>query len=579
MTDNRQQIEEIISQSENKQYISDMFSDHFDCLDKPVLVSIGVHLEKNTLEDIVSMLRRNGIEALPYYDPKVKDNLGCFVVDGTGISSPVLEVKDAIKATADVLDIMKQNNIKTSLALPICQESMMQATPRAYSNNIIDIQVNNPTENGVDEFISRKLNEVDKSVKDIAFSGAGSLWRGGTLGDKPYAISHHDRKRDVAYGTNDVATAIGYADGYDGRGLTFKTINGKSYGFLYEFAEAEKQRYYSMAFIENGSEAEECKDRPENRPDYETPVIPGRNPLKSIYVVVRETPAERPNSKETTIDLTQYKAVKIADGGEYLSEEWKKFAQLHIPYNTSERNDYMLERMNRQLVDFTPMQYHKLHEGENLSYEATAPNIQGLVFSNDIKELDENSKYKYELRNANFKSFNFPKDCDSVQFTGSFVVDNCPVPGSVSCLDLSKCTGVVGISNCDLSKIKEIILPEECYCLFFENVKLPKEKTLDFNQIKCDHQRMVFRDCNFSDYTNLNIPADAQLKGKTTLPNKFYNVTEALDRARAMLNQKSEPLDDSAKAVQRTTSTKLRQDSQENRLGFYNVSNFDGSGR
>lgn len=387
MTDNRQQIEEIISQSENKQYISDMFSDHFDCLDMPVLVSIGVHLEKNTLEDVVSMLRCNGIEALPYYDSKVRDNLGCFVVDGTGISSPVLEVKDAIKATADVLDIMKRNNVKTSLVLPICQESMMQAIPRTYNNNIIDIQVNNPAENGVDEFISRKLNEVDKNVKDIAFCDAGSLWRGGTLGDKPYAISHHNRKRDVAYGTNDVATAIGYADGYDGRGLTFKTINGKSYGFLYGFEEAEKQRYYSMAFIENGGEAEECRSRLENRSDYETLVIPGRNPLKSIYVVVRETPVERPHSKETTIDLTQYKAVKIADGGEYLSEEWKKFAQLHTPYNTNERNDYMLERMNRQVIEFTPMPYHKLSGGENLSYEVTAPSIKGLVFSNDIKKI------------------------------------------------------------------------------------------------------------------------------------------------------------------------------------------------
>ena len=583
MVDNRQQIEEIISQSENKQYISDMFSDHFDCLDKPVLVSIGVHLEKNTLEDVVSMLRCDGIEALPYYDLRVKDNLGCFVVDGTGISSPVLEVKDAIKATADVVDILKRNNIKTSLALPICQESMMRAIPRTYNNNIIDIPVNNPAEDGVDEFISRKLNEIDENVKDIAFGGVGSLWRGGTLGDKPYAISHHDRKRDVAYGTNDVATAIGYADGYDGRGLTFKLCNGKSYGFLYEFAEAEKQRYYSMAFIENGGEAEECKNRPENRPDYETPVIPDRNPLKSIYVVVREMPSERPKSKETTIDLTQYKAIKIADGDEYLSGEWKKFAKLHTPYNTNERNDYMLERMNRQVIEFTPMSYHKLNGEENLSYEAIAPSIKGLVFSNDIKELDENSTYKYELKNANFKSFNFPKDCDLVQFSGSFVADNCPVSDAVSCLDLSKCTGIVGISNCDLSNIKEIVLPEKCFCFFLENVKLPKKTTLDFNQIQCEHQRMVFRNCHFSDYTNLNIPADAQFKGETTLPNKFYDVTEALNRVRTKISQKSEllnvPLEDSPKAVQKTTSTESRQISQKNRQSLSNISNFDRVGR
>lgn len=191
--------------------------------------------------------------------------------------------------------------------------------------------------------------------------------------------------------------------------------------------------------------------------------------------------------------------------------------------------------------------------------------------------MDENSKY--ELRNANFKSFNFPKDCDFVQFTGSFVADNCPVSDTISCLDLSKCTDIVGISNCDLSKIKEIVLPEKCFCFFLENVKLPKGTTLDFNQIKCEHQRMVFRDCHFSDYTNLNIPTDAQLKGETTLPNKFYNVTEALDRARATLKQKSKSLDDSVKAVQRPILTELRRDSQKNRQGFCNVSNFDRSDR
>ena len=514
---NREYMEEIISQSENSEHLRNIFSDHFDCLDEPVLVSIGTHLERKTLEDVVKKLREGGIDALPYYDPRVKERLNCFVVDGTGVNSPVLDVKDAIKATADIVNIMQQNNIKTSLAIPVSQKSLMPAVDRTYNNNIMDMQINNPTENGVDEFIAKKLNEVCQNVGDEINVGRGNLWRGGTLGDKPYAISHHDRKRDVAYGTNDLATAVGYADGYDGKGLTFKTINGKSYGFLYQFEETNRQRYYSMAFIENAGESEECKGRPENRPDYETPIIPSRNPLKSIYVITRDNPAERGKSKESKIDLNQYKAVKIADENGYLSSEWEKFARLHTPYNTNERNDYMVERMNKQISDFVPVQYNKLNNAE-LAENLIEPSINGLVFSNDIKKLNEDAKCKYMLKDANFKSFKFPSDCDVVQFSGNFMADNCQVPEGVSRLDLSNCSGVVGISNCDLSKIKEVVLPEKCFCLFLENVKLPKEQFLDFSKIQCEHQKMILRDCDFSDNLNLNIPEGVQLKGKTQLP-------------------------------------------------------------
>ncbi len=517
MVNNREYIEKIINLSENQQYLKNMFSDHFDCLDKPILVSIGVHFERKTLESVVKKLRESGIDALPYYDPEVKNRLDCFVVDGTGISSPVLDPKDAIKATADIVSVMQQNNIKTSLAIPVSQEALIPAVTRTYANNIMDMQINNPLEENVDGFIAERLNEVDKNIDKAISVSNGDLWRGGTLGDKPYAISHHDRKRDVAYGTNDLATAIGYADGYDGKGLTFKTINGKSYGFLYQFAEADKQRYYSMAFIENGGESEECKGRPENRPDYETPIIPSRNPLKSIYVITRDTPVERGKSKESKIDLNQYKAVKIADENGYLSSEWEKFAKLHTPYNTNERNDYMVERMNKQIADYVPVKYNRSN-GVDLDDNLMEPSIKGLVFSKDIKELDGDMKCKFMLKDANFNSFSFPSDCDVVQFSGNFMADNCQVSEGISRLDLSKCSGIVGISNCDLSKIKEIVLPEKCFCFFLENVKLPKNQILDFNKIQCEHQKMVLRDCDFSDNLNLSIPKDIQLKGKTQLP-------------------------------------------------------------
>lgn len=126
MTDNREFIKEVIGQSENGVHLQDMFSDHFDYLNEPVSVSLGVHMEEKTLEDVVKMLRTGGIDALPYYDPQVKDNLNCFVVDGSGIRSPILEPKDAIAATADMINVLSSNGLRTGLAIPVSKESYKQ---------------------------------------------------------------------------------------------------------------------------------------------------------------------------------------------------------------------------------------------------------------------------------------------------------------------------------------------------------------------------------------------------------------------------------------------------------------------
>jgi len=507
MTDNREFIKEVIGQSENGVHLQDMFSDHFDYLNEPVSVSLGVHMEEKTLEDVVKMLRTGGIDALPYYDPQVKDNLNCFVVDGSGIRSPILEPKDAIAATADMINVLSSNGLRTGLAIPVSKESYITAVSQSYDNNVIDIQANNYAESHVDDFIAGQLSLAAEQTESLPFAAQkGNLWRGGTLGDKPYAITFHDRKRDVAYGTNDFATAVGYADGYDGKGLTFKEINGKSYGFLYQFAEAEQQRYYPMAFIENGTESEECRNRAENRPDYETLVIPARNPLKAIYVVVSDAPGKR-GPKESTIDINKYGIVKIADEKGFISADWQRFARLHTPHNICEQNDYMLQRMNRQIADFSPVPYTRL---ESSDYKAVEPGIYGLAFSRCIKELKDDAQFKYELSDAEFRSFQFPKEFDAISFKGSFRADNCPVPQSVSRLDLSKCTGVVGISNCDLSNIEEIVLPERCTCFYLENVRLPKRQHLDFKAI--ESQNITFRNCDFSDHANLSIPLSANIK-------------------------------------------------------------------
>lgn len=136
---NRSYVEDVISRSDDKEKLKAIFSDHFDDLTAPVSVSLGVYPNGQNVGDIVNMLRSNGINAVPYYDERVKDDLGCFVVDGTGIRSPFLSPKDAVKATADVFEIMNQNGIATSRALPVSRKNLIPAVNHTYDGQIIDI--------------------------------------------------------------------------------------------------------------------------------------------------------------------------------------------------------------------------------------------------------------------------------------------------------------------------------------------------------------------------------------------------------------------------------------------------------
>ena len=197
-----------------------VLSDHFDKIKQPVSVSLGLHLNGQTIEDVVNLLRKNGINAVPYYDEKVKNDLSCFVIDGTGIRTPFFKTaKDAQKITTDMLKIMSRNNIETSRAMPITKDNLIKAVAQTYTGNIIDIAKNNPNEQNVDKTLSEYLKyAVDKmqginvpQQSDKDFTSATHIYRGGFLGDKPYAITFNRRYRDCAYGTNRLSEAIKYS--------------------------------------------------------------------------------------------------------------------------------------------------------------------------------------------------------------------------------------------------------------------------------------------------------------------------------------------------------------------------------
>ena len=487
---NKEFIDGVVAQSAYSDELREVFSDHFDDVTQPVSMSLGVYMDGRRIDEVVGMLRKNGIDAMPYYDPKAAENPNAFIVDGTGVRSPFFEPKDAVRAAADVFETMKQNGLSTSRALPVTRDNLIPAITHVYDNKTIDVARNNESEADVDAFVSKQLNAVGKMPAVAPKSG--KLYRGGTLGDKPFALTFHRCQRDAAYATKDFAMAATYADGVKGAGLHYKQTDGKTYGFIYEFEPKEGQRYYSMAGIERPEGSAECVGHTDNRDDYETLIVPERNPLSAIYLKVDD------------------KIVQIADEKGFASKDWERFSQLHAPRNISENNDFMAARRNWQLTDFTVSKYEKSDTPLPDNYQSYTPDIRGLVFGDSIKTSDGKS----EIGNASFASVKLP-DSGNLNFTGDFFANNCTVGKT---LDLSRCTGIVGLCDCDLSHIESIKYPEQCNVFFLSNVKLPENGTLDLGKMKCRALTLEDQDC--TKLKRLNLPENAQikLKGSTKLP-------------------------------------------------------------
>ncbi len=498
----RSYIEDVIGRSADKEKLRAVFSDHFDDLSAPVSVSLGLYSNEKNVGDIVKLLRSNGIDAVPYYDKRVKDDLGCFVVDGTGIRSPFLNPKDAVKATADICEIMNADGISTSRALPVSRQNLIPAVDHTYDGQIIDIARNNPNERDVDLFLAERLNSASNEMQAVSpVSVKGRLYRGATLGDKPYALTFHRRPRDAAYATKDFAMAATYADGEKGAGFKYKKVNGKAYGFIYEFKEREGQQYYGMAGVEKPEGSEECVGHPDNRPDYETLVFPDRNPLTAVYLNVGG------------------KVVQIADANGYISKDWEKFAKLHTPYNVSEKNDYMVERMNRQISEPYAASYERKSAALDNDAVSLTPDLYGLAFGRSVKELREaDKKYNYEINNANFSAVTLPEETPSVRFTGDLFLTGCSAPKEMKTLDLSDCTGIIGLTACDLTNVDKFIFPKKCNVLFLSNVKLPEGCTLDFGKMKCNG--LTFENQDLSGVGKLIEPEGVipKPKGNTVAP-------------------------------------------------------------
>ena len=180
-------IDNVIKQAINEDGFREILSNHFDGLDNDVVISLGISFKNTKIEDVVNLLRKNGIDAVPFYSERVKEK-NRFVVDDTGIKSPCLSAKDSLEYVKDVYNILSDAGIDIiGYALPMDNKNLVDAT---HPNGNRQIKV---TENADEmEFIADQLKQV-KDMDEVIITEEvkkGSLFRGGTLDVHEMYVMH-----------------------------------------------------------------------------------------------------------------------------------------------------------------------------------------------------------------------------------------------------------------------------------------------------------------------------------------------------------------------------------------------------
>lgn len=467
-------VKAIIQSDDFKNFISN----HFDKLETPVTVSIGLKTQ-NQISEIVSILRQNGINAAGYYNDEALFP-DTFIVDSSGIRTPLLAPHDALQATVDIYNILKSNNIEIlGHALPQTTDNFVYIGKG--SDKTIDITKNaqeiNPNINPeqINSFISTQLANIDQyphctpAELDTRNVDEKLLYRGGTLGNQPFALPTTRRARDIAYGTPKFSRASMYATGAYSVGITYQPVNNKHYGFIYEFDAAPDQKYYKAYGIERGKQDPGLDNNGEEVDyKYETPLLPHRNKIKGIYLQYG--------------DKNDAQIIKIAENGQFISPEWEKFTKLHEVFSHSEPNDIMRNRLNAQKKSPSVIPYQK---AQTALKELAAPqNLKNYI----LEENKQISPSGLIVKNLTLKSSPVPNALAETALCGNIDLNNITFPKELTHLDLSKCTGTIYINNCDLSHLKKITFPKQCQAVELGNNKFsPNLKEIDLSTTQTDH--------------------------------------------------------------------------------------------
>lgn len=378
-------------------------SNYFDGLAEPVSLFIGTYdlnssLAKETSRDgdnslilkTVEVLRKNGIDAVPFFDESAKSP-DKVVVSKTGLQTPFVAPENAKAETANLLNILENNGIESlGFVTPNTEKQLLYPATNddiMNENKVIDIEKANPDpekfqqimkEKGpsfINEMLDTALNSPD--LKDLGngkalemdiqnrLNGCKTLYKGATQGANVFAVISPYEARNVPH----ASPKLVIAKSYSGLGNNASSKGGatyidkeseRSYGFVYEIEARDDQKYYANIGLET---ADAELQNSENF--FETPIMPHRNKVKAIYLHC--------GSKEDGF------LFKIPEN----DARWQDFMALHEPSDNTIFG-YLAERRKQQKDDAKTAGHTVAYE-LNKNQELDTPNYHDL---SEVKIVD-----------------------------------------------------------------------------------------------------------------------------------------------------------------------------------------------
>lgn len=390
----KDKIEQELAKSEYSEQIRKSLSNYYEGLNENVAVAIDFRsadraLTPENVQSVVSLLREQGIDAVSFMD-KEAASPDKYVITESGVLCPNMKPEDALKATVYIEDLLLKNNYQLlGHANPQTAKSLIYTSSRAIgvdadetlsanasNSKAIDIKESHPnfeefskieTKHGgdyksfIDEMVSdaySKSEAVDfneMSTKNVYEDGGKYLYRGGSLGNNPYATISEYNSRKVAHSS----PAIEISGSFSGKGGTSSTKGGAfypptsdniQYGFIYEFESmGDEQIYYHNVGLEEGDKPRVLADTNKdwNGHDgqiYETPVTPHHNKVHAIYLHVGKLGENRLYS------------IPLDENGNIADEKWRDFFAMHEPSDD-------------KVVGYVADRQDKIKNSPDISYE------------------------------------------------------------------------------------------------------------------------------------------------------------------------------------------------------------------
>lgn len=495
---------------------------HFDQLDKCCVITLGlkdetertenldgsrVHLSDSKIQKICDILNENNFPAVTLDNA---EDVSKILVTSGGIQLPYQKPEDAISMLSDVIDVMEEHPdvLSFGFAHPVTIDSMIPtkigegSLKAEIENNTLTESIlarNNTTQ---EKFVNEMLDYAKNNTlspeerNNIDENNLGkSLYRGATLGNKPYAVLAKRECKNCVYASSSSSTAGGYAIKGE-RGYT--SPSGKKYGFLYEYEVDKNQKYYCDYGIENAQPSSKTED-------YETNVYEYKNKLKNIYLVSEDA------------------FTKIADKDGYVSKQWEDFAMLHTPVNRMEneklvarsnaiyeaaQEEKSLVAYNKRNYDYGSLSVEDVKEQRNDEiYKGEAIHLSGKINNMDIIDSLQGP---FIIKNAQLENVNLAQSQKQIELQGQFTCD-----GNTKFSNDLKIRNAEIPQGANLSDVKFLIL--EGSVKIGDEVQMPS-RVDGFDVVLSSSQLKSTTD--YKSIEHLTLSGNIMIEPDTSLPNK-----------------------------------------------------------